>query len=172
MNRVLKEFAEDEEGLASAPLPPMPSALRRLVKEMSTHYRILPKLHGSGSYKTLYMVRTKATRVPNGWKTVVEQVVTRDAGILKGNTWSGKISDKKRKKPPGAPDQRGMPKVGEVVGEGARPIGNENLGYKMMLALGWSSGGVLGAQPSENSTALRDPVNVTIRAKRRGLGAE
>ncbi|KAJ3416533.1 hypothetical protein HDV05_001270 [Chytridiales sp. JEL 0842] len=172
MNKALKKFAEDsEDGLEVAPLPPMPSALRRLVKEMATHYRILPKLHGSGSYKTLYMVRTGATRIPDGWKNVVNIVVSRDQGILKGNTFSGKRSDKKRKKPPGAPDTRGMPKVGEVVGEGAKPIGEENLGYKMMLALGWSAGKVLGAdQASER--ALVDPLDVTIRAKRRGLGAD
>ncbi|KAJ3218235.1 hypothetical protein HDU67_006344 [Dinochytrium kinnereticum] len=178
INRDLRDFAlgvgtEDfDEPLASSPLPPMASALRRLVKEMCTHYRILPKVRGSGTRKLLFMVRTGTTRVPDNWKSVVEEVVGRGTNaIVKGNTKMGPRTPFKKNKPPGAPDDRAAPRPGTVVGEFAVPISKENVGHKMLLAMGWTPGATLGASQAGDG-AISEPLSVTVRAKRRGLGAE
>ncbi|KAJ3107531.1 hypothetical protein HDU97_003836 [Phlyctochytrium planicorne] len=173
INRMLRDFAEgdSEEPLESAPLPPMASALRRLVAEMCKHYRILPKTQGSGTRKTLYIIRTGSTHVPENWGKVVEQVVNRgNNAIIQGNTKLGPRTPRKSTKPPGAPDDRAAPRPGHVVGENASPLSTDNVGYRMLLALGYQPGESLGSTQSD--AAITAPIEVTIRHKRRGLGAE
>ncbi|KAI8848754.1 hypothetical protein BC829DRAFT_433025 [Chytridium lagenaria] len=159
-SRIAKSIDFSDELLGSAPLPPMASALRRLVKEMCMHYRILPKTHGSGKKKVLLMVRTGTTRIPDNWKNVVETVVGRGTnGIVKGNTKMGPRPQPgalKKKKPPGAPDDRAAPRPGTIVGQNAAPIAADNVGTRCC----WRWDG------------RREPLEVTVRHKRKGLGAD
>jgi hypothetical protein len=76
--------------------------------------------------------------------------------VLIGNTWSG-LTKQKKKMGGGAasrsvPDARARPVVGAVVGEGAGAVGEENVGFRMLRALGWTPGMALG-MGSSSSTA-------------------
>ncbi|KAJ3061696.1 hypothetical protein HDU98_002389 [Podochytrium sp. JEL0797] len=215
---------------ATTALPAMPGALRRLVKLMATHYQLTTTQRGKHGDKQVILHRNKQSRVPTDWETIVDRVMsTKGNTVLKGNTWSGKKTQKaKRRVTPGAPDDRAVLRPGDVVGEGAAPISEENVGHRMMRVLGWSPGEVLGAgvavrgasssmtvtrsvwevrgeeedgvgsssmsgfylgggigfsagQVVEESEGgreerpgfkLLDPISVTVRARRRGLGAE
>ncbi|KAJ3026817.1 UNVERIFIED_CONTAM: hypothetical protein HDU68_005003 [Siphonaria sp. JEL0065] len=217
VNKTVYEFMLPRNSdVPALTLPAMPGAIRRLVKDMAPHYALTVTLRGTHGDKQLVLHRNKKSHAPNDWQSVVEKVLSKKGNkILKGNTWSGKKNGKKQRRgPPGAPDDRTAPRPGDVVGEGAAPIAEDNLGHKMMLMMGWTPGNALGASsmPSTNvandetvaigsmgsvglgnvfgggglgfaaSSAdadesssgfkLTEPISVTVRAKRRGLGAE
>ncbi|KAJ3333036.1 hypothetical protein HDU76_011989 [Blyttiomyces sp. JEL0837] len=162
-------------------LPPMPSAFRRLIKVISQQYNLTTKTRGSGISKCLILSRTRQTRVPENWRKLVDTVLQQGSnGLVFGNTRLGGRGKKKRK-PPGNPDLRGMPKPGELVGENAAPLSEENKGHRMMLAMGWSPGQGLGSASASGSGSgsvteeggpLIDPIAVMIRPRRLGLGSE
>ncbi|KAJ3084170.1 hypothetical protein HDU99_002884 [Rhizoclosmatium hyalinum] len=215
VNKTIFEFmVPDNSDLSVLTLPAMPGAIRRLVKDMAPMYGLTVTLKGTHGDKQLVLHRNKNSRMPNDWQMVVEKVLSKKGNkVLKGNTWSGKKSGKKQRRgPPGAPDDRTAPRPGDVVGEGAAPISEDNVGLKMMLMMGWTPGKALGASSSAATSSainrdeddnedvrgfglgynsgtglgssteslnadvggmkLMEPISVTVRAKRRGLGAE
>ncbi|KAI8617104.1 hypothetical protein BC830DRAFT_1115197, partial [Chytriomyces sp. MP71] len=192
INASLRAFSADPATGDVLQLPPMPAALRNLAKTMAVAYSLTPKRRGSGAAARVVVYRSKASHVPRDWQGIVGRAVDAAGGVLKGNTWSGKKGGKVRRKTPGAPDDRAAPRPGDVIGEGAKEIGEDNVGHKMMLAMGWKPGDGLGggigavasgsesveAEETEGSPAasaagikLVEPISVTVRAKRRGLGA-
>ncbi|KND00618.1 uncharacterized protein SPPG_03746 [Spizellomyces punctatus DAOM BR117] len=166
VNSTMHTFTQNEPSKPCVTLPPMPGAVRRLVYSMAREYHLLPKTRGKGKAKVSVLIRTQRSHVPQHWKSVVKQVVEAEGGRLKGNTRSPG-SGTKKKKPPGAPDQKARPKLGSVVGEGSKPIGEGNIGHRMLKAMGWTEGQALG---SEGSQGLVHPVEVMVRSKRSGLG--
>ncbi|TPX64897.1 hypothetical protein SpCBS45565_g05565 [Spizellomyces sp. 'palustris'] len=167
INSIMHTFTQNEPSTPCVTLPPMPGAVRRLVYSMAKEYHLLPKTRGKGKSKVSVLVRTQRSHVPQHWKLVVKQVVEAEGGRLKGNTRSPGGGTNKKKKPPGAPDQKARPKSGSVVGEGSKPIGEGNIGHRMLKAMGWTEGQALG---SEGSQGLVQPVEVLVRSKRSGLG--
>ncbi|KAG4075966.1 hypothetical protein HA402_003792 [Bradysia odoriphaga] len=55
----------------------------------------------------------------------------------------------------------------KMIHEGHAHIDQSNIGFKMLLGLGWS-GGPLGA----NQDGISEPISVELRARRSGLGAD
>lgn len=55
---------------------------------------------------------------------------------------------------------------GQVVGEGAQPIGTGSVGHQLLQSLGWVPGTGLG--PSGNG--IRDPIHAVMRRSKQGLG--
>ncbi|KAI8844413.1 hypothetical protein BJ741DRAFT_588398 [Chytriomyces cf. hyalinus JEL632] len=147
INKTMYEFVQANPPSESIQLPPMAQALRNLSKDMAVQYGLVPRVRGSHGEKRVILNRSgHRTRVPADWKNVVGRVVSQNKGILKGNTWSGKKDGgSKLKRPPGAPDDRAVPRPGDVVGDGAAPVGEDNLGHKMMLLMGWTPGAGLGS---------------------------
>ena len=60
----------------------------------------------------------------------------------------------------------GSVQEGQLVGEGAQPIGASNLGHQLLQSLGWVPGSGLG--PGGNG--IRDPVHAVMRRTKQGLG--
>ncbi|KAG1219517.1 hypothetical protein G6F62_010259 [Rhizopus arrhizus] len=54
---------------------------------------------------------------------------------------------------------------GKVVGSDAQPISSNNIGHRMLAAMGWKEGDSIG------NNGIKEPIKVTMRAKNRGLGA-
>ena len=67
------------------------------------------------------------------------------------------------------PQDKEKPKMGEVVGSKAKPLDDANIGHRMLKAMGWTPGTSLG---QSTSGGIVDPIQVTIRSKRGGLGGE
>ncbi|KAI8818144.1 uncharacterized protein EV422DRAFT_499367 [Fimicolochytrium jonesii] len=64
-----------------------------------------------------------------------------------------------------------QPRIGTTVGEGSAPIGESNVGHRMLKALGWAPGQALGARGgTESGNGLINPVDVIVRGRRSGLG--
>ncbi|KAI8920291.1 hypothetical protein DFJ77DRAFT_427258 [Powellomyces hirtus] len=155
----------------SVALTPMPSAIRNLVAAMAKHYHVIPKTRGKGKHKITVLIRTQRSTVPRDWSRLVEKVVAEADGKLSGNTRSPQSFNKSYKerkagKLPGPPNEDAKPKLGSIVGHGSAAIAETNVGHRMLKAMGWAPGQALGADGS----GLINPVEVTIRGKRAGLG--
>jgi G-patch domain len=74
----------------------------------------------------------------------------------------------KGKKPRGGPNDAAKPRMGDVVGDRAKPLTDSNLGHRMLMKMGWTPGVALGAE----ANGILDPITATIRSKRGGLGGE
>ncbi|KAL2916217.1 squalene synthetase-like protein [Polyrhizophydium stewartii] len=193
-NKIIKKFvaiAHLPGAPESAILPPMPAAIRRLVCEIAKAYKVVPKTRGSGKKKITVVFCTGFSAVPDNWTSIPDQVAQRHNGALKGNTGrhqggpangggggkkgKGKAKDTGKGKKQGhgggsrhrsGNDSAAVPEVGHVVGGHAKPIDASNVGHRMMLAMGWRPGQSLGT----DGVGIVDPVAVTVRSKRGGLG--
>ncbi|KAI8987574.1 hypothetical protein BDF20DRAFT_850981 [Mycotypha africana] len=56
---------------------------------------------------------------------------------------------------------------GQVVASTSAPISSQNIGHRMLSAMGWKEGSSLGSKED----GITEPIQAVIRAKRRGLGA-
>jgi hypothetical protein len=55
--------------------------------------------------------------------------------------------------------------IGSLVGHNSQPVGEDNLGHRMLVKLGWQGGG-LGSE----GQGIAEPISVVVRGIRRGLG--
>ncbi|KAJ3386023.1 hypothetical protein HDU84_001852 [Entophlyctis sp. JEL0112] len=169
-------------------LPPMPAALRRLAKQIAAAYGLVAKVCGSRDEKRLALYITRRSAVPDEWQALVDEIIAQSvrSGLV-GNTRTGRAKKGNARRNistrVGAPDDAASLRPGDIVGEGAETIGEDNLGHRMLSKLGWSPGETLGASVvrkdeslsenrAERSVKLTVPITVTVRARRRGLGAE
>lgn len=56
---------------------------------------------------------------------------------------------------------------GKEVASSSAPIASNNVGHRMLAAMGWKEGEAIG----NNENGIKEPVKVFMRANRRGLGA-
>lgn len=180
-NRSIHEFVSDNL-FDSLPLPPMPGPVRKIMQLIASEYGCKSKTKGSGKRKMMVVVRTNRSKIPKDWNTqLVDRVVNT---VFKKRHWTsnGKATIKefgnkgnkngKRKSNSNSnnnktPVSAAQPKTGSVVGGDAKPIGDSNIGHKMLLSMGWKPGDALGAEENKGRTA---PVEVVVRKKNAGLG--
>ncbi|KAJ3296025.1 squalene synthetase-like protein [Borealophlyctis nickersoniae] len=179
-NKAMRDFVLDPNMPPSTILSPMPGAVRRIVQSLAVRYHLKPKTRGAGKRKVTVMFRTGQSSVPANWADLVDIALEREGGRFsaptssppqgngqrKGKGKGGKKETKGRKGPPGEADTSARPRIGDVVGSSAAPIGSGNIGHRMMLSMGWSVGQGLGAE----GAGIVNPVEVLVRSKRSGLG--
>ncbi|KAJ3044021.1 G patch domain-containing protein 2 [Rhizophlyctis rosea] len=172
-------------------LCPMPQALRKVMEKVALRYGLVVKNFGRNSTKHLVLYKQRATAAPKDWQNLVNHVISADGYQLKGGLkpidYAG---DQQRRqanrdkraakmamegrpakvKKPKEPDNRILTKarVGEVVGGNAKPVGEGNVGHRMLMAMGWKPGQTLGRE----GTGILNPVDVTVRSRGAGLGLE
>lgn len=56
---------------------------------------------------------------------------------------------------------------GKEVAVHSAPISSNNIGHRMLSAMGWKEGDTIG----NNEDGIKEPIKVFMRANRRGLGA-
>lgn len=56
---------------------------------------------------------------------------------------------------------------GKEVASDSVPISSNNIGHRMLAAMGWKQGDAIGSKED----GIKEPVKVFMRANRRGLGA-
>ncbi|CAO3640767.1 unnamed protein product [Mucor hiemalis] len=56
---------------------------------------------------------------------------------------------------------------GQQVASSSTPISSDNVGHRMLAAMGWKEGNSIG----NTADGIKEPVKVFMRASRRGLGA-
>ncbi|KAJ2691391.1 squalene synthetase-like protein [Coemansia spiralis] len=178
------------DDMASIWLQPMGKYERQITHLLAREYNVKSKSHGGGLRRTLVLTQTPNSCKPTNSRRVNKILMLHDQGGFIPEQWSGsatqgalrdrgpKGSKGKGGKAKGLAKARGNrgrgndfkplpPMDGKMVAEHAPEVGSSNIGHKMLQQMGWQPGQGLGAKEEGRAT----PVDVMIRAGRRGLGA-
>jgi len=124
---------------------------RKKVHQIAQCYQLKSKSRGAEGDRYTTLIRTSRTGIKEGKRG--EQKLKR----LLGHD---------RKTGAGPPKSRLFQRDGEVVGSKAEPIGESNIGFKLLSRMGWSKGERIGI-----SGGLADPLRAVIKNSKLGLGA-
>ncbi|KAI9307767.1 hypothetical protein BJ944DRAFT_261409 [Cunninghamella echinulata] len=149
-------------------LPGMSDYCRRLVQGLATQYRLklTPEILSNGKIGPL-LRKSPRTCLPEDRKAI-ERHISKKRSLHHAKKINKKSKDGKGKGKNGGLQQQQVsskPK-GKIVGQHAAPLASNNIGHKMMAAMGWKEGESLGS----NKDGILGPIEVRIRTKRRGLG--
>jgi hypothetical protein len=149
---------------------------RAEVHALANAYNLQSKSKGKGRDRFPTLIKTSRSGLNVDWKKV-KRIVWSNAGATFGND-AGKsdFRDKNKRKGKGASGGgAGMYGVGggtvpknregEEVGFGADKIGADNIGHKLLAAMGWTEGMGIGS-----SQGMANPVSATVKTSRGGLG--
>lgn len=149
--------------------PPMDKHDRKSLHEIASVLNLKSKSTGAGKNRAPVLYKT--SRTPEYTDATFKRITTAaNKGFLKNSAFKGK-------KPKGGPMQRGGKgrgadmsstglKHGDVVGGGAKEIGRENFGHRLMEKMGWQTGTALG----KDGSGMLTPVEQIMRTGRSGLG--
>ncbi|KAJ2806850.1 squalene synthetase-like protein [Coemansia guatemalensis] len=154
-------------------LQPMNKYERQIVHLFAREYKIKSKSQGTGLRRMPVLTATPNTRKPQNRKRINKILTLFDEGGLMPGQWlgaSGADNHTRERSGPGKKGNwrdRGGNEHGTIVAEHAPEVGASNVGHRMLQQMGWTPGQGLGAGEKGRAT----PVDVMIRAGRRGLGA-
>ncbi|OAJ43357.1 hypothetical protein BDEG_26723 [Batrachochytrium dendrobatidis JEL423] len=173
INKMVHDFVVAKPQYGQLSLPPMMSDVRKFAVILVKRYQMRPKTMGKARSKYIEAYTTRTTCVPESWRTIPNEIMREklfEIGEIADRFTGSVVKLHVARKPRMSPDSKmkRSHKTGHVVGESSQPIGNENVGHKMLLAMGWNPGQSLGT----GNKGIVDPVKVVIRTERSGLGAE
>ncbi|ORZ29631.1 hypothetical protein BCR44DRAFT_1380056, partial [Catenaria anguillulae PL171] len=153
-------------------LPPMAKVQRKIVNTISKCYQLKSKALGSGHTRRVELIKTKHSIVPTGdRRRKLDALLRSHAYTPVTESWGGSGGAKGKGKGkagtgagPPPPPRKVLP--GYVVGKHAPPLDEENVGHKLLQALGWAPGSGIG-----KSTGIQVPIVAVVRGRNRGLGA-
>ncbi|KAI9268189.1 G-patch domain-containing protein [Phascolomyces articulosus] len=167
-------------------LQPMSKFCRRQLHLLATAYKLKSYSFGTGAQRTPVLQRTSDTFLPNDRRYIdrfldeAQNTIDAQSSILRKHRMDsplpnfnkpnkkgksghhGKKDKKKRKEKP-----MSNPVENKVVGADVAPIGESNVGHRMLAAMGWKQGDALGA----NNDGITAPIEAIVRKKRLGLGS-
>ncbi|GAA5804885.1 hypothetical protein HPULCUR_010394 [Helicostylum pulchrum] len=116
----------------------------------------LEVLRSGSNKKTITLSKTSKTCIPESYKQHIKTTTT--------TTTTSKFKSKARvpSRTPARDSDHG-----KLVASDSVPISSSNIGHRMLAAMGWKQGDAIG----NNDDGIKEPVQVFMRAKRRGLGA-
>ncbi|CDH48463.1 hypothetical protein RO3G_12101 [Lichtheimia corymbifera JMRC:FSU:9682] len=181
----IQQFIRDES-LSSYQFAPMSKMCRRQIHLLASAYNIKTESYGTGAQRMPLLQKTTNTQLLDDRRSIErflqEAQATIDArsSILRKNrqmdpepVGKGKKKGKKGKQRNKKEKQQdtdrpsSKPAHNSVVGAGADPINESNIGHRMLAAMGWKHGDSLGT----NNEGIAAPIEVVIRKKRVGLGS-
>ncbi|KAF7728483.1 hypothetical protein EC973_006036 [Apophysomyces ossiformis] len=181
----IRDFIKDDS-ISSYHFQPMSKHTRRQIHLLARAYNLDSSSIGHGAHRTPTLTKTDRTFMPTDRRYIDRFIEEAQMTIdLKYKMASRKAlrpeplpKGKKFNLPKHSGPKKGGPKSnkgavdtgpahGTVVGSGVAPIGESNVGHRMLAALGWKQGDALGA----NNDGIRVPIEAVIRKKRRGLGS-
>ncbi|KAG0172459.1 hypothetical protein DFQ28_005087 [Apophysomyces sp. BC1034] len=186
----IRDFIKDDS-LSSYQFLPMSKHNRRQVHLLARAYNLKSSSIGTGAHRTPILSKTDRTFMPTDRRYIdrfIEEAQTTinakyniasrkafrpEPVFAKGKKNNGpknsgpKNSGPRNSGPKNKNNTDTGPVHGTVVGSGVAPIGESNVGHRMLAAMGWRQGDALGA----NNEGITAPVEAVIRKKRRGLGS-
>ncbi len=175
LNQQIQLFLQ-QRGRNTMRCQPMDKFARAEVHALANAYNLQSKSKGKGRDRFPTLIKTSRSGLNVDWKKV-KRIVWSNAGATFGND-AGKsdFRDKNKRKGKGAGGGgAGMYGVGggtvpknregEEVGFGADKIGADNIGHKLLAAMGWTEGMGIGS-----SQGMANPVSATVKTSRGGLG--
>lgn len=165
VNRQIELFLYDVSKTTLS-LAPMDKRARAQVHQLASCYSLISKSKGSGNHRfpTLIKNSRSGLNVKQGRVNAILRSVG-GASFGKGSRTgvNGASKDDGRKKKERIPLPRNQ--EGAQVGFGAERIGQDNVGHRLLSAMGWVEGMGVGA-----TQGMSDPVGATIKISRGGLG--
>jgi hypothetical protein len=152
--------------------PPMDKDDRKSLHEIASVLNLKSKSVGAGKNRAPVLYKTNRTAdYTDAMFARVTAASTR--GFLKNSSFKGKKPKggaipkfQRGGKGRGADTSSTGLKHGDVVGGGAKEIGRENFGHKLMEKMGWQKGTALG----KDGSGMLTPVEQVMRTGRSGLG--
>ncbi|THH31403.1 hypothetical protein EUX98_g2793 [Antrodiella citrinella] len=154
LEKEIRRFLENIGGPASMALPPADKATRKNIHELANAFNLNSVSKGKGSTRYTTLVKTTKSGMKVNEKKVGQILRTVD------RNWIG-------------PDRRGggsyatslaQHREGEEVGKAAPKIGESNIGFKMLAAMGWTEGNQIGL-----SGGLNVPLVAVMKKTKLGL---
>lgn len=149
--------------------PPLDSHGLSTVEKMGGCFGLKSRRLGQGNSKHIVLIKNKRTYRTMPDFTRVNRLLRQqpvfprmDRKKPRDENWSDINSAKKKKGPKEAFHVR----EGEIVGEKAPELGQENLGRRMLEKLGWKAGQGLG---TEQNKGIATPVAVTVKKSKLGI---
>lgn len=164
-NRDIKLFLKDieEDTFETAPAPP---EIRRFIHLLGNLYRIKTFSVGKGLDKRTILQKTDQAGLAFNTRQV-EKVVEQGNKALKW--YSGEPKTKGNgtslKSKSSSNVKSSKPIDGSIVGGGAQPINEDNIGNKMLQKMGWNPGTGLGRE----SSGITNHIPAIVKTKRTGL---
>lgn len=164
----LRIFLQDVTKTTRA-FPPMDKHDRKSLHEIANVLNLKSKSVGAGKNRAPVLYKTN--RTADYTEATFNRITTAaNKGFLKNSAFKGK-------KPKGGAVPRGGKgrgadtsstglRHGDVVGGGAKEIGRENFGHRLMEKMGWQTGTALG----KDGSGMLTPVEQIMRTGRSGLG--
>ncbi|EST10137.1 G-patch domain protein [Kalmanozyma brasiliensis GHG001] len=175
LNQQIQHFLS-ERGRNTMRCQPMDKFARAEVHALAAAYNLQSKSKGKGRDRFPTLIKTSKSGLNVDYRKV-KRIVYSNAGATFGNdAGRSDFKDKGRnKKGKGGGQAGGMYGVGggtvpknregEEVGFGADKIGADNIGHKLLAAMGWTEGKGIGS-----SQGMANPVSATVKTSRGGLG--
>ncbi|SPO24963.1 uncharacterized protein UTRI_01473_B [Ustilago trichophora] len=175
LNQQIQHFLS-EKGRNTMRCQPMDKFARAEVHALAAAYNLQSKSKGKGRDRFPTLIKTSKSGLNVDYRKV-KRIVYSNAGATFGNdAGRSDFKDKGRNKKGGKGGGGGgmygvgggtVPKnkEGEEVGFGADRIGADNIGHKLLAAMGWTEGSGIGS-----SQGMANPVSATVKTSRGGLG--
>ncbi|WFD41847.1 squalene synthetase-like protein [Malassezia psittaci] len=162
ISEMIEQFLA-HDGRSTLTLPAMLKHDRALVHNLADAYSLKSRSKGKGKSRFPILYKTSKTgRAVN--RSRIQQLVRSPFGAMDdvqfdrvGRTPKGHV----RIGPDVAPQNR----EGSRVGGNARRIGEENIGHRLLMSMGWQFGSGLG-----HAQGIAEPIGATIKVSRTGLG--
>ncbi|WFC97760.1 squalene synthetase-like protein [Malassezia yamatoensis] len=162
ISEMIEQFLA-HDGRSTLTLPAMLKHDRALVHNLADAYALKSRSKGKGKSRFPILYKTSKTgRAVN--RSRIQQLVRSPFGAMDdvqfdrvGRTPKGHV----RIGPDVAPQNR----EGARVGGNARRIGEENIGHRLLMSMGWQFGSGLG-----HAQGIAEPIGATIKVSRTGLG--
>ncbi|KAG1177874.1 hypothetical protein G6F70_008124 [Rhizopus microsporus] len=181
IDRRIREFINDSS-ISCYEFRPMPPYVRKQVHILAQAYNLLSEGTGKGADRYIVIRKTSETEIPENRRSIelyieelqqtIDVVTSRQrkhnepSELPKEKSRNKRSSKGKPKKSGNNKKQTTMPAPGTVVGDDVAPISQDNVGHRMLAAMGWRQGQALGT----NNDGIVNPIMAVVRRNKLGLG--
>lgn len=177
IDKRLRDFIQDAS-IASFEFAPMPGLLRKQVHILSEYYNLYSKGTGHREIRHIVVRKTPETYLPANRSAIDRYIsemqtsmdehtrITQKQLTLHTKGARQPKNNKKKEKDKKATKKKGMATHGTIVGQNVAPIGDDNIGHRMLAAMGWQQGQALGT----SNNGITAPLEAVIRRDKLGLG--
>ncbi|ETW75118.1 hypothetical protein HETIRDRAFT_330580 [Heterobasidion irregulare TC 32-1] len=145
LEQQIRRFLADIGGRTTMALPPMQKDARKRVHNLAMAFNLKSQSKGKNDMRYTTLIKTTKSGFVVDEKKVRWIVSRERVNITRGPV---------------------RPKDGEVIGKAAPKIGESNVGFQMLAAMGWSEGDRIGV-----TGGLEVPLTAIIKTTKLGLGA-
>lgn len=144
LDEEIQRFLRDH-GKTTMSLPPMEKESRKRVHELADCYSLKSASKGAGRKRFTTLIKTSRSGLHPNRKKVGRILRLESSSYFAQASWSAKSGSGNHTMPgsrggAGAGRDLAKRREGEVVGEGAKQLDQDNLGHKLLSKMGWSEG--------------------------------